>query len=202
VTVSHPPSLEERAQRIQEREQKRLLRRILLALVIAIPTFILGVVFMSLVKKRNSVRAYLEEPMWAGSASRLEWALFILATPVMFFAADLFHQRSIKEIASLWRRGSTTPLYRRFTRFGSMNLLASFAFLRLESLAFNRRGSQVSLGISIAYFASVALLGIAASRPRTGGATSRPMSAETTTTYFDSVVFLTLFILAGTFRHS
>jgi cation transport ATPase len=145
VAVSHPLSLEERAQRIQEREQKRLLYRILLALIIAIPTFILGVVFMSLVKKRNSVRVYLEEPMWAGSARRLEWALFILATPVMFLAADLFHRRSIKEIASLWRRGSTTSLYRRFTRFGSMNLLASSAFLRLESLVLTAEGRRFLL---------------------------------------------------------
>jgi cation transport ATPase len=125
VSVAHPPSLEERAQRMQVREQRRLLIRIILAFTIAIPTFILGVVFMSLVKEDNATRMYMEEPMWAGRASRLEWALFILSTPVMFFAADIFHQRSIKELVSLWRRGSSTPVYRRFIRFGSMNLLAS-----------------------------------------------------------------------------
>jgi len=129
LSVTHPPSLEERAQRIQVREQRRLLIRIILTLIIAIPTFILGVVFMSLVKKGNAVRIYMEEPMWAGRASKLEWALFILSTPVMFFAADIFHRRSIKEIVSLWRRGSTTPIYRRFIRFGSMNLLVSPTFL-------------------------------------------------------------------------
>jgi Cu+-exporting ATPase len=125
LSVAHPPSLEERAQRMQVREQRRLLIRIALAFIVAIPTFILGVVFMSLVKKGSTVRMYMEESMWAGRASRLEWALFILSTPVMFFAADIFHRRSIKEIVSLWRRGSTTPVYRRFIRFGSMNLLAS-----------------------------------------------------------------------------
>src|SRR4051794_7274996 len=41
LSVAHPPSLEERAQRMQVREQRRLLIRIMLALTIAIPTFIL-----------------------------------------------------------------------------------------------------------------------------------------------------------------
>lgn len=110
---------------MQIREQRRLLLRIALAFTVAIPTFVLGVVFMSLVEKENSVRVYIERKMWAGRASRLEWALFILSTPVMFFSADIFHRRSIREIASLWRRGSNTPIYLRFIRFGSMNLLVS-----------------------------------------------------------------------------
>jgi cation transport ATPase len=125
VSIAHPPSLEERAQQMQIREQRRLLLRIALAFTVAIPTFVLGVVFMSLVEKENSVRVYIERKMWAGRASRLEWALFILSTPVMFFSADIFHRRSIREIASLWRRGSNTPIYLRFIRFGSMNLLVS-----------------------------------------------------------------------------
>lgn len=53
----------------------------------------------------------------------------------------------------------------------------------------------MSLGVSIAYFASVAFLAIAAALPPVDGS----MSGGSTTTYFDSVVFLTLFILAG--RH-
>jgi hypothetical protein len=89
---------------------------------------------MSLVKKENRTRLYMEEPMWAGQATRTEWALFILATPVMFFGADIFHQRSINELLALWRKGSTTPVYRRFIRFGSMNLLVSLLSLRKRGL--------------------------------------------------------------------
>src|SRR2546421_7984502 len=47
----------------------------------------------------------------------------------------------------------------------------------------------MSLGISIAYFASVALLIL--------GATSSPSSMAFTTMYFDSVVFLTFFVISG-----
>jgi P-type E1-E2 ATPase len=47
----------------------------------------------------------------------------------------------------------------------------------------------MSLGTSIAYFASVALLIL--------GATSSPSSTAFTTTYFDSVVFLTFFVISG-----
>ncbi|KAI9771884.1 MAG: hypothetical protein M1840_001654 [Geoglossum simile] len=195
LSIAHPPSLEERAERMQVREQRRLLIRIMLALTIAIPTFILGVVFMSLVKKSNAIRIYMEEPMWAGRASRLEWALFILSTPVMFFAADIFHRRSIKEIVSLWRRGSTSPVYRRFIRFGSMNLLVSLTFP--PALFMYTDEYKVSLGVSIAYFASVALLAIAATLPPSNGTATVSMSGGGTTMYFDSVVFLTFFILSG-----
>jgi hypothetical protein len=132
LSVAHPPSLEERARQMQVLEQRRLLVRIVLAFAVAIPTFILGVVYMSLVQKGNAVRMYMEANMWAGRVSRMEWALFILSTPVMFFAADIFHRRSIGELASLWGRGSTTPIYRRFIRFGSMNLLASLALPVLD----------------------------------------------------------------------
>jgi P-type Cu+ transporter len=48
---------------------------------------------------------------------------------------------------------------------------------------------QMSLGTSIAYFASIALL--------TLDATSPPSSTAFTTTYFDSVVFLTFFVISG-----
>lgn len=69
VYVIHPPSLEQRAQQMQIREQRRLLLRIALASTVAIPTFVLGVVFASLVVKGNAVRLYMEERMWAGRAS-------------------------------------------------------------------------------------------------------------------------------------
>lgn len=43
----------------------------------------------------------------------------------------------------------------------------------------------------MAYFSSIVLLGLAASQPSMGAAEGD------TTTYFDSVVFLTMFLLAG-----
>ncbi|KAL0579547.1 hypothetical protein V5O48_002476 [Marasmius crinis-equi] len=168
----HPPTLEERSRAIQLREQRRLLMRLAFTVIVAIPTFILGIVYMSLVSDHDPTKMYLMEPMWAGNASRVEWALFIMATPVMFYGAGLFHRRSIKEIYSLWKKGSTVPIIKRFTRFGSMNLL-------------------VSAGVSVAYFASIVLLGLAAGEERSEDGEGDD------TTYFDSVVFLTMFLLAG-----
>ena len=123
VSIHHPPSLEDRARSMQAKEYSALLRRLILAVVIAIPTFVIAVVFMSLVKNGNPSKAFLMKPIWAGNASRSQWALLFLATPVQFYSANIFHWKSIKEIRALWRRGSTTPIYKRLIRFGSMNLL-------------------------------------------------------------------------------
>lgn len=170
VTIHRPPSLEERAKAMHERQQRHLLFRTLFTVVVAIPTFIIGIVFMSLVKDGNPTKDYLMSPMWTGNTSRSTWALFFLALPVMFYSAGLFHRRSIKEIRALWRKGSKTPIIQRFIRFGSMNLL-------------------VSTGVTVAFFASVGLLALSARKPR--------QLTGDTTTYFDSVVFLTMFLLAG-----
>jgi len=123
VMVHKPPSLEDRAQSVQTKEKRRLLYRLVFSVIVAIPTFIIGVVFMSLVPSKNPTRNFLMEPMWTGNASRIQWSLFFLATPVMFYSAGNFHRRSLKEIRALWRRGSRTPVWKRFLRFGSMNLL-------------------------------------------------------------------------------
>jgi copper ion binding protein len=170
--VYHPPSIEDRSRAIQHHERHRLLLRLLFVFLSAIPTFIIGIVFMSLVSSGNPTRMYLEETMWSGSVTRTEWALFIMATPVMFYGTDVFHARAMKEIYALWRPGSRVPILRRFYRFGSMNLL-------------------ISAGTSVAYVSSLAILIVDA----VVGTKFSPHS----TTYFDSVVFLTLFILAGRF---
>ncbi|KAJ5551010.1 hypothetical protein N7461_005708 [Penicillium sp. DV-2018c] len=172
ATVYHPPSIEDRSRAIQHHEKRRLLARFLFVLLSAIPTFIIGIVFMSLVSSENSIRMYLEQPMWSGSVTRIEWALLIMSTPVMFYGADVFHTRAVKEVWALWRPGSRVPILRRFYRFGSMNLL-------------------ISAGTSVAYVSSLAVLIVDA----VVGTKFSPHSA----TYFDSVVFLTLFILAGRF---
>ena len=172
ITFHHPPTLEERSRAMHVQERRRILRRVLLCVITAIPVFLIGIVFMSLVSPHNPIRRYLMHPLWLGAVSRAQWALFILATPVYFFAADVFHDRALKEVRALWRRRSPTPVLQRFYRFGSMNML-------------------MSLGTTIAYFASVAEVAITASRGK------YEASKVNQATYFDSVVFLTMFLLLG-----
>ncbi|TAQ87078.1 hypothetical protein B7494_g4599 [Chlorociboria aeruginascens] len=168
-SIYHPLTLEERSKNIHLREQQRILIRVLATLIVAIPTFIIGIVFMSLLPSTNAGRMFLMRPLAAG-VSRAQWALFIMATPVYFRCADVFHRRAFKELRALWRPGNTTPIFQRFYRFGSMNML-------------------MSLGTSIAYISSVAQLIAAGVHP-----SSVP---DNNVFYFDSVVFLTLFLLVG-----
>lgn len=174
-SVYHPPTLEERSRQLQRREQKHILGRLVFTAMVAIPSFIIGIVYMSLVPKTNPTRRWFEEPILAGSATRMEWALFFLTTPVMFFGTDIFHLRALKEIRSMWRPKSRVPILRRFYRFGSMNLL-------------------ISAGSSVAYFASLAVLVMDATTKSTS--MNHQRSADT---YFDTVTFLTFFILIGRF---
>ncbi|PQE30440.1 hypothetical protein CJF32_00009253 [Rutstroemia sp. NJR-2017a WRK4] len=169
ASIYHPPTLEERSRMIHKREQTRLLARVIVTFITAIPTLIIGIIFMSLVSKSNPARKYLMEPLQAG-VSRAQWALLVMATPVYFLCADVFHRRALKEVRSMWRPGSKTPILQRFYRFGSMNML-------------------MSLGTSIAYFFSIAQLIAAAVHPE--------YIADENSFYFDSVVFLTLFLLVG-----
>jgi len=170
-SIFHPPTLEERARQMHAKERTRILWRLVLCIVVAIPTFVLGIVYMSLVSSKDPIRRYLMDSMWAGNATRLSWALFLLATPVYFLAADTFHRRALRELRSMWRRGSRTPYLHRFTRFGSMNML-------------------ISLGTTIAYAASIAELIMASTKTSKGSMDD---------SYFDAVVFLTMFLLIGKF---
>jgi Cu+-exporting ATPase len=175
ASLYHPPTLESLSQAAQVKERKALLWRLIVNLVVAVPTFIVGVVFTSLLPAGNSTRHFLDAPLWSGTTSRSVWALFILATPIEFYCSLTFHTKAIKEIAALWSSRSKVPYWKRFVRFGSMNLL-------------------MSLGISVAYFSSVALLAISSVTPATGEESGMG------TTYFDSVIFLSMFLLIGGFR--
>ena len=124
-----------------------------------------------LVPKDNQARHYIMGPM--AGVSRAEWALFILSTPVYFFAADVFHRRMLKELRALWRLRSPTPVVKRFYRFGSMNML-------------------ISLGTTIAYISSIVEMALAGAKNQ-----NNEMREHNNTTYFDSVVFLTMFLLIG-----
>jgi Cu+-exporting ATPase len=161
--IYHPPTLEERSRKIHAHERKRLFIRVIFTLIISIPTLVIGIVLMSLVSHHNPARLYFMTPL-SGGVNRAQWVLFALATPVWFLCADVFHVRAMKEVRALWRPTSTTPLLRRFYRFGSMNML-------------------MSLGTSIAYISSVAQLVAAGISPHNIG-------PENDSFYFDSVVFL------------
>lgn len=176
VSIHKPRSVEERSRQMLARERKALLARVILAIVAAIPTLIIGVVYIELLSKTDSGRRYLMESLHG--VSRAEWAMFIMATPVYFFATDHFHLRTIREIYALWRSRSPVPIARRFYRFGSMNML-------------------ISLGTTIAYFSSLAELIVAASRP-----SSAQASGGVQQSYFDSVVFLTMFLLMGRYAEA
>ncbi|KEQ92357.1 hypothetical protein AUEXF2481DRAFT_68684 [Aureobasidium subglaciale EXF-2481] len=170
ASIFNPPTIEQRSREIHAAESRKILLRFALSLVTAIPTFIIGIVYMTLVDHENAGRKYLMQQIWAGTVSRAEWALFILGTIIYFFAADIFHIRSLQGIYLMWKPASKTPLSHRLFRFGNMNML-------------------ISLGTSIAYFASIAALAI--------DATSGKAMGEGQAYYFDSVVFLTLFLLGG-----
>ncbi|OLN85262.1 putative copper-transporting ATPase HMA5 [Colletotrichum chlorophyti] len=169
ASIHHPPSLEERSKIITQRHQQQLLRRIYLTAVVAVPTFVIGIVYMSLVPDEDHGKHFLMKP-WTSGLNRAQIALFILATPVYFFGADVFHTRAVKEIRNLWRPGSKTPILRRFYKFGSMNML-------------------MSLGTTIAYVSSLCQM--------ISAAINKPERIDDTQFYFDSVVFLTLFLLLG-----
>lgn len=169
ASIYHPPTLEERSRAIRAKHLRALMSRTILAFILAVPTFVLGIVYMSLVPMSDPTKHYLMKP-WTSGLSRLEIILFALATPVYFFGADVFHVRAVKELRTLWRSGSRTSLAQRFYKFGSMNLL-------------------ISLGTTIAYVSSVAQMIAAA----VDGEADIPEDRF----YFDSVVFLTLFLLAG-----
>lgn len=169
ASVYHTPTIEERSRQIRRHYQRQLLYRVILTAVICIPTFVISIVYINLLSDSNAGKSYLMAPLVSG-ISRGQFALLALATPVYFCAADVFHAKAIKEIRALWRRGSRTPVLQRFYRFGSMNTL-------------------MSLGTTIAYVASVAQL-IAAGVNHTTELSNADL-------YFDSVVFLTFFILLG-----
>jgi len=213
VSIFHPPTIEDRSRAMQQQERKRILFRLALSITAAIPAFIIGIVCMSILVTENSVRMYMMHPIWAGTVSRAEWALFFLSTPIYFFAADTFHRKAFKELKALWRPSSKVSIIHRFTRFGSMNML-------------------MSLGTTIAYFSSVAELvheatqnnahfthrpghdpGDHSSMPDHGSMKSMdPMQnnmhaiadkqnqmKHESHNYFDTVVFLTMFLLLGRF---
>ncbi|KAI1772279.1 heavy metal translocatin [Hypoxylon cercidicola] len=179
ASIYHRPTLEEESKQLDALHQRQMRLRAWFTSMVAIPTFVIGVIYMSLMPDHNAGKMFLMEP-WTSGISRAQIALCIMATPVYIFAADIFHRRAIMEIIALWKRKRghendtrsqrVRSFLRRFYRFGSMNML-------------------MSLGTTIAYVSSVSQLLVAA--------VDRPSMVNDANFYFDSVVFLTFFLLWG-----
>ncbi|GAV47021.1 hypothetical protein ZYGR_0E00300 [Zygosaccharomyces rouxii] len=170
ISIVEELTLEEHLKIMAKKNTRQILIKLAITTAVTIPTFVFGVVGMSLLKKSNGFRRWLEEPLWRGNVAKIVWILFILSTPVYFFIDDIFHRKAIKEVRALWLQKNNWQ--RRIFKFGSMNLL-------------------MSLGTSVAYFASIILLALSASKK------SHTDKMPDTTTYFDSVVFLSFFLLIG-----
>jgi heavy metal translocating P-type ATPase len=170
VTIYKPKSVEQRSREMLAKERRAIAIRALMSIITAIPTLIIGVIYMNLVAEDDPGYKFIMQPVHGVSLA--EWATFALSTPIYLFAADHFHRRTLKEIWALWRPRSPVPIGKRFYRFGSMNML-------------------ISLGTTIAYFSSLAQLIVAASNP------AEDLLSSSKQSYFDSVVFLTMFLLIG-----
>ncbi|KAM0748125.1 heavy metal translocatin [Meredithblackwellia eburnea MCA 4105] len=163
-----------------QREQRSILTRLLISFIIAIPTFIIAIVIMTLLPSSHRLRHYFDTPIW-GNASRGTIALFVLSTPVQFGVGSLFYMRSWKSLKGVWRTrkgaagagGRWEKWWDRLFRWGSMD-------------------SLVALGTTVGWVASVAFM---ARDVRTHPIEGEGMGGQMS--YFDSSVFLMMFILGG-----
>lgn len=184
VSVAEKESLQDHINNIATKELKNIAIRLMITFVFAIPSFIFGILVMSLLPKNNTLKQKMERKT-IGNASVLMWILFAVSTPVYFGVNMIFHKKAFKELRVLWKMNilfdhsnkgflsgfNWKSFLKRFVKFGSMNML-------------------ISLGTSVAYFASVAMVILS---------TKQAAGDEMYETYFDSVVFLTFFLLIGKF---
>ena len=104
VSIWHPPSSDQVARQMYRKEQRKLLFRLIVAVMAAVPIFIIGILYMSLLKTDNPGRLYFERPIWIGQVQRGEWASFIISTPVMFYAAEVSWNGILSSCTlKLWR---------------------------------------------------------------------------------------------------
>lgn len=82
-----------------------------------------------------------------------------------------------------------------FFAFWKYEFTCEHIFHRLLTCWELKYNQKISLGVSVAYFSSIAELAILASGDSTVVTTG-------STTYFDSVVYLTMFLLIGTEGHT
>ncbi|CED82262.1 Cation transport ATPase [Phaffia rhodozyma] len=182
-----------RARAIQRKEAKQLFTYFALALILAIPTFIVSIVGMVLMPKESAFRMFWMKKAWGG-ASRGTVILWVLATIVQFGIGKIFYRRAFRPIAARIRsarrrqsKGSTsqpvqvkTISWQTFFSFGSMDLL-------------------VAMSTTTAYFSSLAMMIVDITTPRQMKMIDGHMveSEERMMTLFDASVFLIFFILIG-----
>ena len=163
LSVIHVDSIEERASRARIREQRHILLRFVITLLFAIPTFIVAVVGMSLLRSDSTLRTQLEMPAW-GNASRGTLILFALATPVQFGVGWFFYKQAWKSLKGVWRTRKAGADWRRvwcerLLRWGSMDTLVSLgtssgylASLVLMILDIKTKPTQARMGNDMAWF--------------------------------------------------
>lgn len=180
--VVRQQSLSERSQEIQRREVKLLAAHLAVAVVFAIPTFIIAIVSMVLLKSTHPFRRFWDQPVWGGAnlGTIVQWPL---ATVVQFGVGWLFYKRAFN---ALWPH--LRALVPRFLRPASMRRLPPRPVTWKSLFSFGSMDLLVTLSTTVSYIASVAMLALDV---RAGPET---MSVGT---YFDSSVFLIMFILLG-----
>lgn len=187
ASIMEKENLQDHMNRIASKELKAIALRLSATFLFAIPSFVFGIVIMSLLPESNKVKLIMEKKV-LGNSTVLMWVLFGISTPVYLIIDFVFHKKSFNELRVLWKvnilfnrnvsknksllaRFNWRIFLKRFVMFGSMNLL-------------------ISLGTSVAYFASVAMLILSA---------KQNPGEQMYDTYFDSITFLTFFLLIGKF---
>lgn len=175
-------SLSERSQEIQRREVKLLAAHLVVAIVFAIPTFIIAIVSMVLLKSDHPFRKFWDQPVWGGAnlGTIVQWPL---ATVVQFGVGWLFYKRAFH---ALWPH--LRALVPKFLRTKAMKRLPARPVTWRSLFSFGSMDLLVTMSTTVSYFASIAMLALDVK------AGPGMMSVGT---YFDSSVFLIMFILLG-----
>ncbi|RSH88277.1 uncharacterized protein EHS24_000811 [Apiotrichum porosum] len=186
AAVARTQSLSERSQEIQRREVKLLAAHLAVAFIFAIPTFIIAIVSMVLLPMSSPFRQFWDKPVWGG-ANRGTVVLWALATVVQFGVGRLFYQRALN---ALWShlRWLLPPFLRPASMRRSSAAASGRKFSWRSLFSFGSMDLLVSLSTTVSYFASIAMLAL--------DVKAGP-DVMTIGTYFDSGVFIIMFILLG-----
>lgn len=162
VHLVKQPSPATQSARMARKELRSMMARLLLAFLFVPPTLLIAVIVPTFLSKTHHLRFTLETRL-SGQATRADFILLGLATPVQLFVGSIFHTRALKSLKSVWRKGRKWS--DRFLRWGDMNVL-------------------VSLGTFVAYIASLVFLIV--------DACSEPSKEDKSSSmlYFDACVFL------------
>ncbi|OLL24571.1 Copper-transporting ATPase ccc2 [Neolecta irregularis DAH-3] len=167
-----PPVPEELARASRIKEQRASFLRLVACSLLAIPTVIIGIIYMTILPESMSTRF---DKKVIGNVSVGFIILLVLATPAQFMIVYIFLRRALQSLWILWRRGSKASWTQRFLKFGSMDLL-------------------VSLGSTVSYVASLIFFIISAVKA--------PNDQVSIATSLDCTVLHAFFVFLGTFLES